>query len=374
MHILIIGPDHHQGSIPPYLAVLTHALRELGTTVDRLGSSGVPYDIDAGRFRTTEDIVHAARQLLGSVELGSYDVISLHFGNLEIEQLLPALWADRPHPPVTYHVHTMTPTLFTDHIPDQHLHHRVLEGLQSVDGLVYFGHHAATAFTHAPTVPSVISWLPTTIPPGTTPRLTPALERALTLPDRVPLVSLYGYAAPWKDPALLLTAASQLDRPLRIVLAGPGWDDPARAGMQLRSTRLGRNGCVEFVVVSDYLHAGHRHALAAATDLAVFPYQPHASFQGSGAIADYLAHGVPVLATDVANMAELVSDGGALVPPRDPKALADALRRLTADTDTSKHAAAAACRTERFTAGHHASTCLALYEHVTAHTRTATRR
>lgn len=158
VRILLIGPDHHQGSIPPYLAVLTHALRELGTTVDRLGSSGVPYDIDARRFRTTEDIVLAARQLLDSVELGSYDVVSLHSGNLEIEQLLPALWAGRRHPPVTYHVHTLAPTLFTDHIPDQHLHHRVLEGLRSVDGLVHFGHHAATAFTHAPTaVPSVVA-------------------------------------------------------------------------------------------------------------------------------------------------------------------------------------------------------------------------
>jgi glycosyltransferase involved in cell wall biosynthesis len=375
VHILLIGPDHDQGSIPPYLAVLTHALRELGTTVDRLGSSGVPYDIDARRFRTAEDIVHAAGQLLDTVELASYDVISLHVGNLEIEQLLPVLWAKRPHPPVAHHVHTLAPTLFTDHVPDQRLHRAVLEGLGSVDGLVHFGHHAATTLTHAPAVTSVISWLPTTIPPGTAPTLTPALRRALTLPDGVPLVSLYGYAAPWKDPALLLTAAGRLDRSLRIVLAGPGWDDTARAGVQLRSIRLGRNGCVEFIVVPEYLDAGHRCALAVATDVAVFPYQPHPSFQGSGAVADYLAHGVPVLATDVATMSELISDGGALVPPRDPRALADGLRRLTADTVTSKHAhATAARRAEWFTAEHHAMTCLALYEQVIAHAGTGARR
>lgn len=374
MRILLVGPDHDRGSIPPYLAVLTHALRELGVTVDRLGSPGLPYDLDAHRFWPAEVIVRAAQSLLGQADLHAYDLLALHSGNLEIEQLLPALWADHPHPPVVYHVHTLNPTLFTAHVPEPRMHRAVLDGLASTDGRVHFGHHAVTVTHAAPTVPSVVSWLPTTIPPGTPSGLTPALERALAVPDGTPLVGLYGFAAPWKDPALLLAAADRFDHCLRIVLAGPGWDDPARAGLDLRDQRLGAGGCVEVLIVPDYLQAGHRYALASATNLAVFPYQPDPSFQGSGAIADYLAHGVPVLATHVANMAELIADAGAIVPARNPDAFAAELRRLTIDTVSRHRARVAAERRARlFTPDHHARQCLACYDQVIARTRTGTR-
>jgi glycosyltransferase involved in cell wall biosynthesis len=65
-----------------------------------------------------------------------------------------------------------------------------------------------------------------------------------------------------------------------------------------------------------------------ATDLAVLPYKEHPGFQGSGAVTDYLARGVPVVATDVANMRELVGEAGVIVPPGDPAALASALAVL----------------------------------------------
>jgi glycosyltransferase involved in cell wall biosynthesis len=373
MRVLLIGPDHDEGSIPPYLTVLADALRGLGVTVDRLGSSGLPYNLDDHRFWSAEAIVAAAQNLLDQADLQAYDLLALHSGNLEIEQLLPVLWDGQPRPPAVYHVHTLAPTLFTAHVPEPHLHRAVLDGLKSVEGRVHFGHHAAA---HAAfSAPSIVSWLPTTIPPGTPAELTPALEQATAVPDDVPLVSLYGFAAPWKDPALLLTAADHLDHPLRIVLAGPGWDDPARAGIDLRGQRLGANGCVEVVIVPDYLTAEHRHALAIATDLAVFPYQPHPSFQGSGAIADYLAHGVPTLATEVANMAELIGGAGAVVPAANPDAFAAELRRLTTSTRSRDRAhAAAQHRAKLFTPDHHARQCLALYEQVIARTRTEARR
>lgn len=82
-----------------------------------------------------------------------------------------------------------------------------------------------------------------------------------------------------------------------------------------------------------YLDPGQRRALTAATDVAVFPYRNSPAFQGSGAITDYLAPGVPVVATDVANMADLIGDGddaaGDVVPPGDPADLARALDRYS---------------------------------------------
>lgn len=375
MRVLLLGPDHELGSIPPYLAVLAQAFRDIGITVDRLGSPGLPYDLDTHRFWPVEDILHAAQNLLAQVDLDAYDLLALHSGNLEVEQLLPILWSNQSHPPVVYHVHTLAPTLFTEHIPDPRIQHAVFEGLHEVDGIAYFGYHAAESFCSSdPTTPSTVSWLPTTIPPGTPAKVTRELQSALTKPDEIPLISLYGYAAPWKDPALLLAAAEQLDKPLRIVLAGPGWDDNERAGIYLPARRFGLNNQVEVVVVPNYVEAAHRRALVAATDLAVFPYKAHPSFQGSGAIADYLAHGVPVLATDVANMAELIADAGSIAPTNSPDILATEIDRLTTGTASRARVRSAAQRRAKFfTAHHHARQCLNLYERVIKRTQTGTR-
>lgn len=101
------------------------------------------------------------------------------------------------------------------------------------------------------------------------------------------------------------------------------------------------------------------------SDFAVFSYRPHPTFQGSGAIADYLAHGVPVVATDVANLAELVGDAGLIVPPGDIRAFAAAMDRLAGDTRLRRRLSEAArCRAPGFRPSAHASACLGFYREV----------
>ncbi|WP_280366639.1 glycosyltransferase [Nocardia wallacei] len=369
MRILVIGPTGSGGSIPPYLNVLTAGLRQHGAHVDRLGSPTLPYDSTTSTFWPADRIIAAAHQLLTDVDLSSYDVLSLHFGNLEIEQLLPTLWGQRNLPPVVYHVHSLDWTLFTHHVPNPELRAAVDTAIERMNGFLAFGEYGRRRITHQhnQTAPSTVSWLPTTIP-TTTPPQPPAPRPGPGL-----LASLYGYAAPWKDAGTLLNACANVSTAFRMVLAGPFWDDQTQAGIDLtRECATGaQHGRGHVDVTARYLDPGARKALAECTDIATFPYRSHSSFQGSGAIADYLAHGVPILATDVANMTELIGDAGHIVEPDSAAAFADGLDRLLTDhhyRNTLRRNAER--RRTQFSSSHHAATCLRLYETVT--TRTAT--
>lgn len=382
MKVLLAGPDHPHGSLPPYLDVLAAGLRRLGVAVDRLGSTGVPYDPLRGGFLTAAEIIAAADALAARADPGEYDVISLHFGNLEIEQLLPARW--RHHgtliPPVVAHVHALDPTLFTTHRPDPELRSVVDATLTGADALVYFGHYAQAALTARLTAAAGLPYrvvpLPTTIAAGTRPSAGPALAAALADPrPEATVISLCGYAAPWKSTTDLLAALEQTGARLRVVLAGPFWDDPVQAGADLRPavTRpqlLGR--AAQLVVVPEYLDPAARAALMAASHAGVFPYRPMLTFQGSGAIADYLAAARPVIATDVANMAELTADAGTIVAPAAPGALAAALDRYATDpAHRTRLTTAADTQAHRFTPAGHAAACLALYQQISGRTRAA---
>lgn len=376
MRVLVLGPDHVGGSLPPYLDVLASGLRQHEVTVDRCGSMGIAYDQNRQRFWPVDRMIAAATDLLDQVDLGDYDLLSVHFGNLEVEQLLPALWADRPHPPAVYHVHTLAPTLFRDHLPDPHWQHAVQHGIRAFDGYVYFGQYARARLAGLVPgdVPAGVAWLPTTIPAGTRAAAHPALAAALDTPEGRPVISLYGYAAPWKDVELLYVAVERMSVPARIVLAGDFWDDPEQAGIDLtHATTPVEVGVGEFVLVPGYLHAPGRAALARASHAAVFPYRAHPSFQGSGAIADYLAHATPVVATDVANMAELIGDAGRTMPTGDTQALATALDGITVGGTTAADIARGAdSRAHQFSASVHAARCLEVYHQVLDHDARAT--
>nr|AIA88338.1 Glycos_transf_1 [uncultured Desulfovibrio sp.] len=60
-------------------------------------------------------------------------------------------------------------------------------------------------------------------------------------------------------------------------------------------------------------------------------------------IMEALSHRMPVIATDVCGIAEVVEDGvtGLLVPQRDARALADAVRRMVEDRDRAQSMAEA---------------------------------
>jgi glycosyltransferase involved in cell wall biosynthesis len=77
-----------------------------------------------------------------------------------------------------------------------------------------------------------------------------------------------------------------------------------------------------------------------------------------------------IIATPVGGTPELVVDGetGLLVPPRDPRALADAIRRLLSDPGIREHMGAAGQRrvADHFTADAMSQRVLRLYDEVVA--------
>ena len=365
MRVLILGPNHEGGSLPPYLDALATGLRNAGVAADRQGSTAIPYDQGSQRFWSIDRIIGEARALADRIDPTAYDIVALNSGNLEIDCLAATFWPERLRPPMVYHVHTLEPTLFRDHVPDTHWNSVVQHQIHHADGFIYFGRYGLDRL--APTISGrrmrTVAWLPTTIPAGTPPQPSPPLGRALQVPHGLPVISLYGYAAPWKDAALLASALPLMHRPARIVLAGEFWDAPLAGSVTGSPAGTPRRaGVTEFVTVPAYLDAADRAALIRASAAGVFPYRPHQSFQGSGAIADYLAHLVPVVATDVANMDELIGDAGHVVPADNPAALAAALDTTIAGNTGS--VGYAGQRAQLFSADAHAARCVRFYQQV----------
>ena len=151
-----------------------------------------------------------------------------------------------------------------------------------------------------------------------------------------PIVGNVARLAPQKDHATLIEAARQLPEGVRVVVVGDG---ELRRELERRADGLP----VELVGARDDVPE-----LLASFDVFAFP----SLFEGLClAVIEAQAAGVPVVATPVGGIRETVVDGetGLLVPPRDPAALAVAIRRLLDDPDLARRLAEEARRRVRET-------------------------
>lgn len=140
-----------------------------------------------------------------------------------------------------------------------------------------------------------------------------------------PVVLFAARFDPVKRHATLIEAVSTLVREgerLELWLAGSGRLLPAA---QQQAADLGIDGVVRFLgyvpnaQILQWLKTGRVDAVALPSDWEGIPVS----------LIEALAHGVPVAASEVGGVAELVGDGcGLLVPEGDKAALADAIRRL----------------------------------------------
>ena len=199
--------------------------------------------------------------------------------------------------------------------------------------------------------------------PGPGPGPDPGLGLDLALPGSTTRYILaIGTLEPRKDLPTLVRAFDDLagDRPdLALVLAGaPGWGttalEDAVATMRFRDR----------VVLTGYLDDARLAAVLAGADLLAYP----SLYEGFGfPPLEAMAAGVPVVATSVGSLPEVVGEAGALVPPGDRDALAGAIADVLDDTGRRAELVAAGARqTARFTWEACGSALAALYREADA--------
>jgi glycosyltransferase involved in cell wall biosynthesis len=152
-------------------------------------------------------------------------------------------------------------------------------------------------------------------------------------PDRPFTVGFVGTLKPWHGTAVLVEAFAGLaasDPSARLRLVGHG---PQALALARQAAGLGLGQRVELV---GSLAPERVPAALQGFDVAVAPYDdPEQDYFSPLKVFEYLAAGLPVVASDVGQLRGLLDvDGepaGLLVPPGDPAALRQALCALAAD-------------------------------------------
>ena len=144
---------------------------------------------------------------------------------------------------------------------------------------------------------------------------------------------------------VLIDACSILARrgfPFQLTLVGAGLPWPTAVIRR----RIRIHGLRARVFLPGFVSHDRMGELYAASDIFVMPSVVHPSGDRDGipnVIMEALAHRIPVVATDVCGIPEVIEDGvtGRLIRQRDPEALADAVMALAADRDAALAMAAA---------------------------------
>lgn len=155
-----------------------------------------------------------------------------------------------------------------------------------------------------------------------------ALRRDLGLADGDVVLLYVGFCTPRKGLEHLARAMQSLPPNVKLVVVGR-WEAEYRARFdRILGEARGR------VIVRGYVADEELPQYYSMADVFVFP----SLLEGFGLpLAEALACGTPVVATQGSAVPEVVGPGGRLVPPRDPEALAAALRVLAADASLRRH-------------------------------------
>lgn len=148
-------------------------------------------------------------------------------------------------------------------------------------------------------------------------------------------ILFFGTIKPYKNVDTLLEAFASLPSGTRAttelhVAGNPKMDiEPLRR----RAADLGIQSSVRWDL--RFVPDAEVPALFDAADLVVFPYD---DIDQSGSLLTAVQYETPIVATDIAGFAEVLTDGkhGFLVPPDAPAALADAMHRVVTDPELAE--------------------------------------
>lgn len=175
--------------------------------------------------------------------------------------------------------------------------------------------------------PERVSVVPNAAPP--VPNLPPREEARMRFGVDGRVLAFAGRLTAAKALDVAFDAVAQVDG-VTLLVAGDGEERARLAARAPANVRL--LGPLERRGVLELFRAADAALLSSAWEN--FPH----------ALVEALAVGTPVLATNVGGIPEIVLDGenGLLVPPKDPRALADAIRRFFGDGDLQARLSAAA--------------------------------
>jgi sugar transferase (PEP-CTERM/EpsH1 system associated) len=186
----------------------------------------------------------------------------------------------------------------------------------------------------------------------------PALPDALGLRPEHRVIGTVARLSPEKDQATLLRAFAPVAQSIpvaRLLIVGDG---PERGALEALAAELELREHVIF--------AGERPDVARLLGAMDVFALPSLSEGTSLTLLEAMASGLPVVATAVGGTPEVVADGqtGFLVPPRDPAALAEALKQTLADQDAARRMGSAGRQTvlERYSLAAMVDAYTGLYE------------
>ena len=167
-----------------------------------------------------------------------------------------------------------------------------------------------------------------------------AAGSAARQPGRVEHEVVIGFAGslkPWHGVDVLLRAFAQVPGRPQLLVAGDG---PQRADLEGLAASLDITSRARFTGAVPH---AEMPGILAAMDIGVAPYTAQDGFYFSPLkVAEYLAAGLPVVASDQGDLREIVGDAGLLVAANDVAALAAALARLCRDPGLRQTLSAAA--------------------------------
>lgn len=109
----------------------------------------------------------------------------------------------------------------------------------------------------------------------------------------------------------------------------------AGRGNDLTAYRTRINSDTSYELIERYIHRDEIQPLFERANIIVLPYTDATQ---SGVVAMALQYGRPIVASNVGSIGEMVIDGvnGILVPPKDPVALAEAIKKIMMDSRKAK--------------------------------------